>query len=136
MLLTRPRHICLPLAVGLVLLSACSSGETTAESCQRLDTLRLDLHEYETNPPTDPDARFATAEAIAGGFDDVRDTTQHPELSDAADALGEFYWTVLDIYYDNLLQGPDQVMAEVVDRIGIERLTEANLTYERICNGA
>ncbi|MDN6637790.1 MAG: hypothetical protein L0L05_05520 [Yaniella sp.] len=86
-----------------------------------------------TTPSPNLDTRFETAEAIAAGFDDLRDNARDPELAEAADVLSELYWTVLDVYYDNMLLGPDQVIAEVVDQVGLERVKSANLTYERIC---
>ena len=129
------RHVVLPVVSGLLLLTACGPSDSTAQSCLRFDALRVDLEAYEKNPPSDPEERFQTAEAIASGFDTIRDKARNPELAEAADALSEMYWTVLDVYYDNLLLGPDQVIVEVNDRVGLERANSANLTYERICSG-
>ena len=131
----RFRHIALLVVCALLFLTACGPPDSTAQSCLRFDALRMDLQEYENNPPSDPDERFQTAEAIAGGFDTIRDNAQNPELAEAADALSEFYWTALHIYYDNLLLGPDQIINEVVDQLGVERMKAANQTYERICGG-
>ncbi|WP_022870383.1 hypothetical protein [Yaniella halotolerans] len=127
------RLVALPVVFGLLFLTACGPGESTGESCLRFEVLRVELEAFENNPPSDPEERFQTAEAIAGGFDIIRDSTRNPELAEGADALSELYWTALQVQYDNVLFGPDQIIAEVVDQVGVERAESANLTYERIC---
>lgn len=123
----------LPIVCAMLFITACGPSDSTAQSCLRFDALRVDLEEYENHPSPNLDKRFETAEAIAAGFDDIRDNARDPELAEAADVLSELYWTVLDVYYDNMLLGPDQVIAEVVDQVGVERVKSANPTYERIC---
>src|SRR5699024_6304912 len=127
------RLVALPAVSGLMFLTACGPGESSAESCQRFEVLRVELEPNENNAPSDRAERLRTTEARAGGFEIIRDSTRNPELAEAADALSELYWTALHGQYDNVLFGPDQIIAEVVDQVGVERAESANLTYERIC---
>src|SRR5699024_2368523 len=107
------------IASGLFFLTACGPSDSTDQTCQRLDDLQQELAKFEQDPPEDAEQRWIAAESIAAEFDNIRDSTQNPELAEAADAFSAFYWAALQVHYrcttgalqvhsDNLLLAPDQ----------------------------
>ena len=121
------------IASGLFFLTACGPSDSTDQTCQRLDDLQQELAKFEQDPPEDADQRWIAAESIAAEFDNIRDSTQNPELAEAADAFSEFYWAALQVHSDNLLLAPDQILYEVAEQIGVQRFNSANMTYDRVC---
>jgi len=87
------------IASGLFFLTACGPSDSTDQTCQRLDDLQQELAKFEQDPPEDADQRWIAAESIAAEFDNIRDSTQNPELAEAADAFSEFYWAALQVHY-------------------------------------
>ena len=73
-----------PIVCGFLLLTACSPGATTAQTCERMALLQDDTAQFEAAPVGDPAERVNRTREFAPELDRTQAAASHGHLEFAA----------------------------------------------------
>lgn len=133
MFVFRYRALPIPVIFGVLLLTACSPGESTVEICQRLTVVQEDVAQFESSPTGDPAQRLETVRGFTRELNNIRADAGDPELELASDTLANLYGTIAHVAESNPLLTSAELLAEVGELLDVDRINEANAVYLRVC---
>ena len=91
--MTRSRSLTATVAIvcGFLFLTACSPGETTAQTCERLTLLQDDIAQFENSPVGAPAQRVETVRGFVLELDRIHKSAGNGHLEFAAATIADMY---------------------------------------------